>query len=158
MNNRARVAECAEKKALAQSPSFGQRRAMETTTPLPPETPSGTGKGAPTKDERLWAMICHLCGFVGHVIPIGNIVAPLVVWALKKDELPFVADQGKEAINFQISWSIYMLIAGALCWVLIGFVILPVLWVLWLVFMIIASVKANEGVAYRYPMTFRLIS
>lgn len=131
---------------------------MDATPPLPPEAPSETTGGASTKDERLWAMVCHLSGLVGHLIPIGNIVAPLVIWVLKKDEMPFVADQGKEAINFQISWSIYMLIAGLLIWVLIGFVILPVLYVMWLVFMIIAAVKSNEGVSYRYPMTFRLIT
>ena len=131
---------------------------MEMTPQTPPEIPSGTTGESTTKDERLWALVCHLCGFVGHLVPFGNIVAPLVVWVLKKDEMPFVADQGKEAINFQISWSIYMLIGGALCWVLIGLLIVPVLYVVWLVFMLIAAVKSNEGVAYRYPMTIRLIS
>jgi hypothetical protein len=131
---------------------------MDTTPEPPPEIPSVPTVGTTTKDERLWAMICHLSGFVGHLIPLANIVAPLVLWSLKKDEMPFVADQGKEAINFQISFSIYMAIAAVLCWVLIGFLIFPVLWVIWLIFMIIAAVKSNEGVAYRYPMTIRLIN
>ena len=64
-----------------------------------------------SKDARMWAMFCHLAGLVGYLIPlIGNIVAPLIIWQIKKDELPFVDEQGKEAVNFQISMSLYALI------------------------------------------------
>lgn len=109
------------------------------------------------KDERLWAMFAHLSAFSGHLIPFGHLIGPLIIWSMKKDEFPLVNDQGKESLNFQISSSIYFLIAGALCFVLIGFLILPVLWVAYVVLVIIAGIKANDGTAYRYPATIRFL-
>ncbi|MEA3188395.1 MAG: uncharacterized protein QOD99_2225 [Chthoniobacter sp.] len=114
---------------------------------------------ATVKEERMWAMLAHLSAFLGHFLPgIGNIVAPLVIWILKKDEFPLVDDQGKEALNFQISMTIYYLIAGALCFVLIGIPILIGLGIFNLIIIIVAAVKANDGVRYRYPFTIRFIS
>jgi hypothetical protein len=112
---------------------------------------------APTKEERSMAMLCHLLGLIGGLIPPANIIAPLIIWLVKKDQMPFVNDQGKEALNFQISMTIYFIISFILMFVLIGLVLIPVLGILWLVFGIVATIKANEGVAYRYPLTIRLI-
>ncbi|AMW30250.1 MULTISPECIES: DUF4870 domain-containing protein [Arthrospira] len=63
------------------------------------------------QESRTWGMIAHLSSFVGYVIPVANIVGPLVIWLLKKDEMPFVEDQAKEALNFQISILIYLCVS-----------------------------------------------
>jgi len=111
-----------------------------------------------SKDDRMWALICHLAGFAGLTgIPFGNILAPLIVWMIKKDQSSFVNDQGKEAINFQISLTIYAIIAAILIFILIGIPLLFALGIAWLVLMIIAAIKANEGITYRYPATLRFI-
>ena len=105
-----------------------------------------------------WAMLCHLlglCAFIG--IPFGNIIGPLVVWLIKGKEFEFVNEQGKEALNFQISMTVYGFIAGILILVFIGWILLFALAIADIVFIIIASIKANDGISYRYPYIFRLI-
>ncbi|MBE9158669.1 DUF4870 domain-containing protein [Nodosilinea sp. LEGE 06152] len=108
-------------------------------------------------ESRMWAMLAHLSALSGFVIPFGNIIGPLLIWLVKRDEMSFVADQGKEALNFNISMTIYMLVSGVLIFVLIGIPLIIVLGIAWLVLSILAAVKANEGVAYRYPLTLRLV-
>ena len=111
-----------------------------------------------SKDERTWAMLSHLSALVGYaVIPFGNILAPLIIWLIKKDQSWFVDDQAKEALNFQISVTIYAAISAVLIIILIGFVLLGILYVLGIVLSIVAAVKANDGVQYRYPLTIRLV-
>jgi len=106
----------------------------------------------------MWAMICHLTGLAAIVIPIvGNIVAPLIIWQIKKDDYPFVDEQGKEAVNFQISMSIYALICIPLFFICIGPFLLAAVGIVDLVFLLIAAVKANGGQHYRYPLTIRFI-
>ncbi len=110
------------------------------------------------KDARMWAMICHLSGLAGFVIPIvGCVVGPLIIWQIKKDDFTFVNEQGKEAVNFQISMLIYGIIAGLLCFACVGVFLLPVVGVVDLVFLLIAAVKANNGFHYRYPLSIRFI-
>jgi uncharacterized protein len=112
-----------------------------------------------TKEERNWAMLSHLLALVGYfVIPFGNVAAPLIIYLMKKDESPFVADQSRESLNFQISVCIYALISGVLVLILIGFLLLAVVGVAGAILTIIAAVKASNGEAYRYPLTLRLIS
>ncbi len=127
---------------------------METASENPQPSASQL---PPNKDQNTWAMLCHLTALAGFIIPFGNIVGPLVVWMIKKDEFPLVADQGKESLNFQISMTIYYVIAAILIIVLIGIVLLIGLAIFSLIMIIIAMVKANEGVAYRYPMTIRFV-
>lgn len=118
-----------------------------------------TGKEV-NKDARMWAMICHLGGLGGliPVVPIiGSVIAPLIIWQLKKDEDPFIDEQGKEAANFQISILIYALVAALLCFACVGFVLLPAVYIFDLIFLLIAAVKANDGHHYRYPLTIRFI-
>ncbi|MHC4456928.1 MAG: DUF4870 domain-containing protein [Planctomycetota bacterium] len=110
------------------------------------------------KDARLWGMLCHLLGLAGLIMPVvGNIVGPLVIWQIKKDEFPFVDEQGKEAVNFQISMTMYGVISGVLTIVCIGFFMLAAVYIVDLVFLLIAAVKANNGQSYRYPLTIRFI-
>jgi len=114
--------------------------------------------GAPSADERQWAMFSHLSALIGLIIPFGSIVGPLVIWLIKKDTMPFVNDQGKEALNFNITVAIAAIVGWILCFILIGFLVLAVVFVAWLVLAIIGTIKANEGTAYRYPFTLRLVS
>jgi len=126
------------------------------TPPVDAPTPTPTTPPA-NRDQNTWAMLCHLSALVGFVIPLGNILGPLVIWLIKKDEYPLVADQGKEALNFQISMTLYYIISAILIIILIGIVLLIGLAIFSLIVTIIAMVKANEGVAYRYPMCIRFI-
>lgn len=130
-------------------------RAQSPRMELPPPNP---GTITTTKEERTWAMVCHLGGLATFIIPFGNIVAPLVIWMLKKDTMPLVNDQGKEALNFQITYTLAFIIATVLVFVAVGILLLPVIGIAWLILMILAGVKANEGVAYRYPAILRLVT
>ena len=109
-------------------------------------------------------MACHLAGFSGYVITgIGWILGPLIVWLLKRSEIPSVDAHGKEALNFQISVLIYalsMLMIAFLTCGLGGFLLIPAgfcLGVAQITLMIIAAIKAANGELYRYPLTIRLI-
>lgn len=119
---------------------------------------SETTRFVVTPDEKNMAVMCHVAGFAGLVIPFGNIAGPLAVWLLKRDGMPFVDDQGKEAVNFQLTMTIAFVVAALAILLLVGFLLLPVLAVYWLVVMIIAAVRTSEGKVYRYPFTIRFIS
>ncbi|WP_410510514.1 DUF4870 domain-containing protein [Nodosilinea sp. E11] len=108
-------------------------------------------------ESRMWAMLAHLSALSGFVIPFGNIVGPLIIWLVKRDEMSFVNDQAKEALNFNISMTIYMLVSLVLIFVVVGILLTIVVGLAWLVLVILAAVKANEGIAYRYPLTLRLV-
>lgn len=110
-----------------------------------------------SKDDRMWAMFCHLAAIVGLVVPFGHIIGPLVVWLLKRDQSAFVDDQGKESVNFQITFTIYMIISGILILLLVGIALLAILPIVCVIFVIIAAIRSNEGIWYRYPLTIRLI-
>ncbi|MCB1561833.1 MAG: DUF4870 domain-containing protein [Xanthomonadales bacterium] len=125
--------------------------------PPPPEAPAAPAAGEISQDQRQFAMFTHLSALCGIIIPFGNLIGPLIMWQIKKNEMPFVDDQGKEAVNFQITVTIAMLICFVLMFVVIGLLLLPLVGLAALIFTIIAGIKANEGTAYRYPMTIRLI-
>lgn len=127
----------------------------ESVVPPPPSEPVG---GAPSAEERQWAMFTHLSALFGLVVPFGSVIGPLVMWLIKKDTMPFVNDQGKEALNFNITMAIAAIVCWILVFILIGFLLLPILVIFWLVFVVIATIKANEGTTYRYPFALRLIS
>jgi uncharacterized protein len=106
----------------------------------------------PSADERNIAVISHLGGTVFFFIP------SLIIWALKREDSAYIADQAKEALNFQIAVLIAMFIAQALMWVLIGFALVPLVWLGNIIFCIIAAIATSKGETYRYPLTLRLIS
>jgi uncharacterized Tic20 family protein len=123
---------------------------------VPPVIDSGPAGREISRDARMWAMFCHLAALATFVMPgVGLVVGPLVVWLIKKEQYPFVDEQGKEAVNFQISMLIYSAIGVLLllAWG-IGFFVMIAVGVLDLVFMIVAATKANEGYHYRYPYPF----
>jgi hypothetical protein len=115
------------------------------------------------KDERIWAALCHISAFAIYIIPlVGNILAPLGIWLLKKNQYPLVRDQGKEVLNFQISLTIYLLttyllLVLLLSFVFIGMTIIFGLLIFQFVIIIYAALRANDGESYRYPITIRLI-
>lgn len=138
----------------------------ESVAPPPPSEPISGGVPA---EERTWAMLAHLSALLGGLLTAsfgrgwGCFVGPLVIWLIKKDTMPFVNDQAKEALNFNITVAIASLILLILSIVTfgIGLIIAIPLWVIigivWLVLTVIAAIRANEGVRYRYPFALRLI-
>lgn len=106
------------------------------------------------------AMICHLLPFAGALlpgVPVLNIVAPLVLWLIKKDSMPFVNQQGMEVLNFQITLSIVFFACMLTFWLILPVAIAFGIGIAAIVLMIIAAIKVNDGIAYRYPFTLRLI-
>ncbi|MCI0537462.1 MAG: DUF4870 domain-containing protein [Verrucomicrobiales bacterium] len=113
---------------------------------------------SPQKPDRTWDILCHLLALAGIVVPFGgNILGPLVVWLVKKDQVPSVDAHGKESMNFQISMTIYAAIAALSILAVIGVALLPAVLITDLVLVIIASVKASNGEFYRYPLTIRFL-
>ncbi len=110
------------------------------------------------KKARTWAMSVHLAAFLGFLgIPFANIFGPLVIWLIKKDDLEIVDRHGIESLNFQISMTIYFLISVVLCFVIIGFFLLPLVLVANIILVIQAAVEASKGNTYRYPVTIPFI-
>ena len=111
-----------------------------------------------SKDEQNWAMICHLSALAGFLIPFGNLLGPLVVWLIKRSEMPLVERHGKEALNFQITVTLAFLVCLPLMFVLIGIPLAFAVGVAALVLTIMAAVKvANGDVTYQYPFALRLL-
>ena len=143
-------------------PQDADAQAGGPTADVPPAAAPAVGKGpelppATTADERTWAMLAHLAALAGYVIPMGNIVGPLIVWLMKKDEMPVVDAHGKESLNFQITVTIAAMICIPLMFVCVGMILLPAVGVFALVMIIISSIKANKGESVRYPLTIRFI-
>ena len=132
---------------------------FESYTAAPP-APSGT----PSAEERQWGLFGHLSSLAGLFTGgIGNIVGPLIIWLIKKDTMPFAADQAKEALNFNITLlivGVVLIVVTLVTFFIAAIITIPLgilLGIAWLVLTIIAAMKANEGVAYRYPFTLRLV-
>ncbi len=108
----------------------------------------------------MWAMFCHLIGLAAilPIVPLfGGAIGALIIWQIKKDDFPFVNEQGKESLNFQISILIYAIVSGLLMFVCIGAFLLRAVIIFDIVFLIIAAIKANNGFHYRYPLCIRFI-
>lgn len=110
-----------------------------------------------TKEERNWGMFCHVAVFAGLVVPFANIIAPLVLWLLKKEEMPFVDYNGKEVINFQLTMMIAVFVSWLLIVIVIGFLLLTLIGIFTLVVTVIGIIKASDGEYYRYPLTIRFL-
>lgn len=131
---------------------------FDTLTAAPP-----AGADRPSAERRSWAMACHLAALSVFVTGIGIVLGPLIVWLVKKDEMPFVNDQGKEALNFNITLCLLGAAMGLFVLITFGIgalLVLPLsilIGVLWLIVTIVAAIKANDGEYYRYPFALRLI-
>lgn len=111
----------------------------------------------PSYEVRQAAMLCHLAAFLGFVFPFGSVVGPLILWQMKKEVDPFIDDQGKEALNFQITVAIAWIAGIVLAFAVVGFFLMFALAIATVVLTIIGSIKANKGIVYRYPLTWRVI-
>ncbi len=108
--------------------------------------------------EKTWGMLTHLLAlsiFIG--IPFGNIIGPLIVYLVKKDEYEFVREQGREVLNFQITWTIILIISAVLIVLGIGILMLIAFGIAWLVLVIVGSVSASNGNSYKYPFTIDFV-
>lgn len=141
--------------------------------PVPPEfedaasaPPMPADTGGPlsiSSEERGWAIGAHASAFLTFVVPIPgiSILAPLIIWLMKKDTMPYVDYHGKEAVNFNISffiWFIVALIVGLALFLVGAFLTIPIVGITWFVLVIIGAVKASNGEYYRYPFTIRLVN
>ncbi|GAA1705397.1 hypothetical protein GCM10009734_05070 [Nonomuraea bangladeshensis] len=106
----------------------------------------------PGTDDTTMAMLAHLLGL------LASWIGPLIIYLIKRDQSPYVRDQAAEALNFQITMFIGYVVAGVLSVVFIGVLLLPVIWVLSLIFHIQAAVATNKGQRYRYPLSIRMIT
>jgi len=138
-----------------------------------PAQHASSGAGAdplgPSAEERQWAMFAHLSALAGALLSswlggIGVFIGPLVIWLMKRETMSFVDDQGKEALNFNITVAIAAMALFLVTVFTLGIGIIltgplfAILGIVWLIFTIIAGIRANEGVRYRYPFALRLIT
>src|SRR5690606_26363299 len=147
----------------------GSEMTEEPTVQAPPPPPPETPASGISAEERQWAMFAHLSALLGGLVTagwafsIGCFLGPLTIWLMKRDTMPVVADQAKEALNFNITLAAVMLVlllVGVLTLgigVLIAVPLMLLIGLAALVFIVMAAIKSNEGVAYRYPVAIRLV-
>jgi uncharacterized protein len=121
-----------------------------------PDAPRGA-LAAPGSEERNFAVLAHLGAFAICLFPLGHILAPLLVWLFKREGSAFIEEHAREALNFQISVTMYGVVATVLTFVLIGFLILPAVVLFDVGFAIGAAMRASRGERQHYPLTVRLI-
>lgn len=133
------------------------------------------GMKMPDTEEKNVAMFTHLASFASLILPFGNILGPLIVWSLKKDKSSFVNAHGKASLNFEITYTIVVFLALSISIPIVIsagikenvvevvmsllFLIIPLIsyWVLSIILVIIAAVKASNGELYTYPLSIRFI-
>lgn len=121
-----------------------------------PGEPASCG-GAATKDERNLAMLAHLSALAGLVVPLGNVIAPLVIWLTQREKSAFVAEQSLEALNFNITVALAGVVCGMLVFIGIGVLLGVLLGIGWLVSTILGAVRVAEGQRFRHRFTLRLV-
>ena len=109
------------------------------------------------KEQRTWAMLCHLSALAGFIIPMGSLIGPLVVWLVKKEEMPLVAEHGLKSINFQITMLIAYIICFILMFAVIGLILLPIVAIFSFIMVVVGAIKANDGKPFSYPFSLNLI-
>ena len=147
--------------AYGEQPPAEQPPAEQPAAQQPPEQQQYAGPpaqyGAPTPQEITWGCAAHWSALVASVVALA-FLGPLIVMLTKGNESAYVRRQAVESLNFQLSILIYAIISFVLIFVLVGFVLLPIVGLMWLVFTIIGSVRSSRGEEYRYPLTIRMVS
>jgi len=138
-------------------PSYGQPPTQNPYGQQPPYAPQ-PGAGGLTPDERTWGGAAHWGALLAALVGGLAFLGPLLVLLIKGNESQWVRRQSVESLNFQISILIYAIVSAILIIVLVGFILLPLVGIFWLIFTIIGSVKASNGEDYRYPLTIRMVS
>ena len=124
-----------------------------TPAPLPPQQPvSGS------VSDQQWIVFLHLSALAGFVIPsLGHILGPLIIWLVKKPENAAIDAAGRNVLNFQISWTIWMVVSFLTIWACVGVVLFPAVVVAWLILVIIGAMKASNGETYQFPLTIKML-
>jgi uncharacterized protein len=120
-------------------------------------TDADVGPEKQDQETRKWAFILHISVLAAFVLPLAGLIAPIVIWQLKKDELPGLDAHGKNAINWIISAAIYLVVSVPLVLVIIGIPMLIALGAAGIVFPIIAAIKANHGEVWKYPLSISFV-
>ncbi len=111
-----------------------------------------------TPEDRKWGMVIHLAALIGLLLPLGLVLGPLLVWMLKRNDSPFLDEQGKKAVNFQLTILIAAFVLALLSAIIKPLIAIAfVLGIAGLVFAILAGVNVSRGKAYRYPFSLNLI-
>lgn len=134
-------------------PEVTEATSAQQDAPMPATAGPAAG-GLDSKNKAVFAHLSTFLTFVGLPAPVG----PLVAWLILKDQDTYAADQAKEALNFNISFLLYSIVAGVSIFLVVGFVLLPVVLILWFIFPILAAIAASRGEWYRYPMTLRIVT
>ena len=129
----------------------------EQTPPPPPPLDGGPYSSSVPEpmspaDEKLWSILIHIGGIV------FGFVAPLIGYLVLKDRGPFVREHSAAALNFQLTMLIAYVVGAITVLVVIGIFILMAVWVLTIVFSILAAVAANQGRYYTYPLSIKFVS
>ncbi len=123
---------------------------VSTTTTTADIAPKDAG-------EKNLGLLCQLLALAAFIIPFGNVLGPLVMWLIKRADSPYLDELGKEAVNFNLSWLIYGIVAGLSIFILIGILLAPAVLIAWLILVVLGAIKASEGKIYRFPLTIRFI-
>jgi uncharacterized protein len=121
------------------------------TEPMTPPSVDPAVASGVNQDEKNMGMLLYVLGI------ITGFIGPVILWLMKKDTMPFVNDQGKEVLNFQITVFLCAIVCGILMMVVIGIFLLPLVMLAYLILMIMGALKAKEGIAYRFPFALRLL-
>ena len=120
---------------------------------------SAAGPSNAEEEAKMWGMWTHLGGLATFLgLPLGGVIAPLISWLVKKDQFPLVDYHGKEALNFQVSIAIYLVVAAASLLAFIGILLVPAVLIFDIIQIVIASIKATKGEVHRYPLTIRFVT
>ncbi|NIZ06933.1 DUF4870 domain-containing protein [Pseudoalteromonas sp. HF66] len=109
------------------------------------------------KEQRMWAMFCHLSALAGLLFPFGSVIGPLIVWLVKKEEMPLVAEHGRKSLNFQLTMMIAYIVCFMLMFVVVGVILLPLVALFSLIMVVVSAIKANDGKEVKYPMAIEFI-
>ena len=109
------------------------------------------------KEQRTWAMFCHLSALAGFLFPFGSVIGPLIVWLVKKEEMPLVAEHGRKSLNFQLTMMIAYIVCFMLMFVVVGVILLPLVALFSLIMVVVSAIKANDGKEVKYPMAIEFI-
>lgn len=118
-----------------------------------PSTPSSEI----SDDEQTWAILTHASGLLGLVVPFGNIFGPLLCWLIWREESAFVDESGRAALNFQLTWTLWLFLAILSLVVGIGLVLIPAVALAWLVLVVVATARASDREVYEYPLTIDFV-
>ena len=109
-------------------------------------------------DQKTFLLLMHLSQLANFVIPLGGVILPLVMWATNKDESSEIDRHGKVILNWIFSAIIYSFVCWLLIFILVGFILLPILALLDIAFVIIGAIKANEGQLWHYPLSIKFFT